>query len=32
MSKVDMEYVENLIRLGFTKEAEEALRKLSKTE
>jgi hypothetical protein len=31
LSKADMEYVENLIRLGFTKEAEEALRKLSKT-
>jgi len=30
VSQVDMEYIENLIRLGFTKEAEEELRKLHK--
>ncbi len=30
VSQVDMEYIQNLIRLGFTKEAEEELRKLHK--
>ena len=30
VSKADMEYIENLMKLGFTKEAEEELRKLHK--